>query len=86
MGESHKTMAITEDINPKVAQKLLQVFLDADLQFHLAGTPHHMYLYKSAYRHLGQTRRLLLKVANLGPEGAKRWMGYFIESMNSENQ
>lgn len=76
---------ITEDIHPKVAQKLLQVFLDADLQYHLAGIPHHEYLERQAGRHLGQTRRLLSQVADLGPEGARRWMGYFIESMSSEN-
>ena len=75
-------MALHEDIHPKVAQKLLDVFLDADLHYHLNGTPHHQYLAKQAYRHLGQTRRLLLKVSNLGPEGAKRWMGIFIEGMN----
>lgn len=77
-------MALHEDIHPKVAQKLLDVFLDADLHYHLNGTPHHQYLAKQAYRHLGQTRRTLLKVANLGPEGARRWMGYFIESMAEE--
>ena len=75
---------ITEDINPKAAQKLLEVFLAADLQYQLAGTPHHLYLHKAAYRHTGRTRRLILKVANLGPEGARKWMGYFIESMSDE--
>jgi hypothetical protein len=73
-----------EDIKPKVAQKLLKVFLDADLHYHLSGMPHDQYLYKQAYRHLGQTRRMLIKVANLGHDGAKRWMGYFIESMSEE--
>ena len=74
-------MAFVEDLKPKVAEKILQVCLDADLHYHLNGTPHHQYLAKHAYRHLGQTRRTLLKVANLGPEGAKRWMKYFIEGM-----
>ena len=77
-------MAFVEDLKPKVAEKILQVCLDADLHYHLNGTPHHMYLYKQAHRHLGQTKRTLLKVANLGPEGARRWMGYFIESMSEE--
>ena len=76
---------ITEDINPKAAQKLLEVFLAADLRYHLAGVPHHEYLKHEAGKHLGQTRRLLRQVADLGPEGARRWMGYFIESMSSEN-
>lgn len=75
-------MAFNEDIHPKVAQKLLDVFLDADLHYHLNGTPHHEYLDRQADKHLGQTRRLLRQVAGLGPEGARRWMGYFIESMN----
>lgn len=74
-------MALHEDIHPKVAQKLLDVFLDADLQFHLAGTPHHEYLEQQAGRHLGQTRRLLKQVAGLGPDGARRWMKYFIEGL-----
>ena len=74
-----------EDINPKTAQKLLEVFLAADLRYHLAGVPHHEHLKHEAGKHLGQTRRLLRQVADLGPEGARRWMGYFIESMSSEN-
>lgn len=74
-------MALNEDIHPKVAQKLLDVFLDADLYYHLSGTPHHEYLDRQAGKHLGQTRRLLKQVAGLGPEGARRWMGIFIEGM-----
>ena len=76
---------ITEDINPKVAQKLLEVFLAADLRYQLAGVPHHEYLKHEAGKHLGQTRRLLRQVADLGPEGSRRWMGYFIESMSDDN-
>lgn len=75
---------MNEDIHPKVAQKLLQVFLDADLHYHLSGTPHHEYLRSQAGRHLGQTRRLLRRVAALGETGARHWMGYFIESMSEE--
>ena len=76
-------MALNEDIHPKVAQKLLQVFLDADLHYHLNGTPHHVYMEVQAGKHMGQARRLIRQVAELR-EGSKRWMGYFIESMTEE--
>ena len=77
-------MALNEDIKPEVAKKLLKVYLDADLHYHLNGTPHDTYLLRQAHNHYGQTRRLLREVARLGPTGAKRWMGYFIESMSEE--
>ena len=72
-----------EDINPRTARILLRVFLDADLHYHLNGTPHHVYLAQQAKKHLGQARRLITQVANLGPD-AKKWMAVFIGSMNEE--
>lgn len=70
-------------MNEKVAQKLLTVFLDADLHYQLNGTPYHVYLERQAKRHLGLTRRLILRVAALGPD-AKQWMDIFIKSMEEE--
>lgn len=74
-------MAFREDINPNAAQKLLKVFMDAELHHQLNGTPHSEFLERQAKKHLGQTRRIILQVADLGP-GAKEWVGYFIEEMN----
>jgi len=73
---------LVDDINPKVAQKILSVFIYADLMYQLNGTPHHEYIHNEAKKYLGQTRRLLLQVSSLGPVGAKLWMKYFIEAMN----
>lgn len=69
------------DMHPKASQKLLDEFFDADLAYHLNGTPHHISLDRAARRHLGQTRRMLTQVAGLGPD-AKKWMDHFIEGMN----
>ncbi len=70
-----------EAINPGAAQKLLKIFLMADLQYQLNGTPLHETLAREAPRQLGQTRRVLRKVAALGPD-ARIWMNYFIEGMS----
>lgn len=69
------------EIRPKTSQKLLNVFLDADLHYQLSGTPHHIYLQKQSFRHLGETRRMIIQVAALG-SNAKKWMDHFIEEMN----
>ena len=68
------------DLNPHVAQKVLKVFLDADLRYQLNGTPHCEYIEQQAWKHIGQARRVLLQVAGLGSD-AKIWMDYFIEGM-----
>lgn len=72
-----------EDINPGAAQKLLKIFLLADLHYQLNGTPVEVTLTRESRRQLGQTRRVLRKVAALG-SGAREWMDYFIEAMNDE--
>ena len=74
-------MAFREDINPHASQKLLKVFMDAELHYQLKGVPHFVYLEREAKKHIGQARRIILQVADLGP-GAKEWVGYFIEGMN----
>lgn len=74
---------MVEDIHPKVAQKLLQVFLDADLHHQLNGTPYQDFLYRESRKHLGQARRLIVQVAGLGPD-AKIWMKHFIDGMNED--
>jgi hypothetical protein len=75
-------MAFDEEVNANVAQKILSVFIYADLMYQLNGTPHHEYIHREAKKHLGQARRLLVQVSSLGPEGAKVWVKHFIESMN----
>lgn len=67
----------------KTAQRLLKVFLDADLHYQLNGTPHHEYLRKQQKKYYGATRRKIRQVADLGPD-AKIWMGYFIQSMEED--
>lgn len=71
------------DIHPKVSQRLLQVFLDADLHYQLSGTPHHVYLERQSKRYLGQARRIITQVAALGAN-AKKWMDQFIEEMDKD--
>ena len=72
-------------MNQYVAYKLRAIFLDADLVYHLKGTPHSEYLETQAKRELGQTRRILMQVAALGPE-AKVWMDNFIEELCKNDQ
>lgn len=72
---------MVEDINPNAAQKLLKVFMDAELHHQLNGTPHSEFLERQAKKHLGQARRIITQVAALGPD-AGAWIGYFIEGMN----
>lgn len=71
------------DIHPKVSQRLLKVFLDADLHYQLNGTPHHIYLDRQSKRYLGQARRIITQVAALGTN-AKKWMDQFIEEMDKD--
>jgi hypothetical protein len=74
-------MVFREDINPNAAQKLLKIFMDAELHYQLNGTPHSEFLERQAKKHIGQARRIITQVAALGP-GAGAWVGYFIEGMN----
>ena len=72
-------------MNQYVAYKLRAIFLDADIIHHLKGTPHAEYLNKQAKQELGETRRILMQVAALGPE-AKVWMDNFIEELCKNDQ
>ena len=67
-------------MNPIVAFKIRDICTNADLMYHLKGTPHAEYLERRAKRELGETRRILRQVAALGPE-AKVWMDHFIEEL-----
>lgn len=62
-------------------KRLWDAFSKAELLYQLKGTPIAETLRKEAHRTLGQTRRELLRVADLG-EDAARWMGCFIAAMN----
>ena len=71
------------DLNPHVAQKVLKVFLDADLCHQLTGASYCEYIEQQARKHIGQARRVLLQVAGLGSD-AKIWMDFFVEGMNND--
>lgn len=75
-------MTTSFQLNPHAAQRLLRIFLDADLHYQLAGTPHAEYLQREAHRYHGQTHRILAQVAVLGPR-ATLWMDYFMREMGS---
>jgi len=72
------------DINPHVAPKVLKVFLDSDLRYQLNGTPHCEYIEQQSRKYHGQTRRVLLQVAGLGEDGARKWMDFFIGGMSDD--
>lgn len=77
-------MALTENILPNVAPKLLQAFLRAGIQSQLSGSPLEETLRSEAQKHYGQARRMLRKVAALGPD-SELWMQHFIESLEKRN-
>jgi len=71
-------------LNPHAAKKVLKVFLDADLRHQLTGASYCEYIEQQAWKHIGQARRVLLQVSNLGEAGARKWMDFFIEGMSDE--
>jgi len=74
------TAKVTLDVNPHVARKILPALLNADIHYQLAGTPHATTLRAEARKYKGQANRLLLQVANLGPDAATR-MDFFMGDM-----
>ena len=62
------------------SRKLWDIFSKAELEYQFKCTPIAETLKKESYKHLGQTRKILLQVAALGPT-ANEWMGYFIQRM-----
>lgn len=60
------------------AQRLFDIFTNAELAYQIEGTPHEEFLRREANKTLGQTRKYLLRVAALGPDIPK-FMDYFLE-------
>lgn len=69
-----------EKLNQYATDRVLKACIDADLHYHLNGTPHAEYMQKEAQKHLGQARRIMLQVAALGDRAAL-WMDKFISQI-----
>ena len=65
-------------MNPHVSQKLFDELTAAEMAYRLRGIPVAEFLRYRANRHLGETRKQMLRVAALG-DGANVWMTYFLE-------
>jgi len=72
-------------MNPHVADKLFNELTAAEVAYRMKGIPVSEFLKKRANKHLGDTKKHLLRVASLG-EGAEIWMNYFIDGMQDEQK
>lgn len=68
-------------MNPYVAQKLFKLLTNAGLAEELAGTDLPKFLRKQAHRHHGETKRVLLRIADL--DDTETFLSTFIQEMNS---
>ena len=65
------------------ARRLFDILTNCELMHQLHNTDRAEFLRREANRHLGETRRELLRVAALGP-GIERWISIFLDSMQPE--
>ena len=65
------------------ARRLFGVLTNCELMHQLHNTDRAEFLRREANRHLGETRRELLRVAALGP-GIERWISIFLDSLQPE--
>lgn len=65
------------------ARRLFDVLTNCELMHQLHGRDRAEFLRREANRHLGETRRELLRVAALGP-GIERWISIFLDSLQPE--
>ena len=68
-------------MNPHVAQKLFKILTDAGLAQELAGVDLREFLHRQAYRHYGETKRVLLQISYL--DDIETFLSTFIQEMNS---
>ena len=68
-------------MTPSTAKRLFKELTNAALLQELKGIPIHETCRIRAQKHLGETKRELLKVAALGAD-ADVWMQHFLEAMN----
>jgi hypothetical protein len=55
-------------MSPSTSRKLFHALWLADVRFYLTGEEHKPYLQKLATKHIGETKRELLRVASLGKD------------------
>ena len=67
-------------MNPHVAQRLLDALTHADLAYYLRGISHAEFLRQQANLHRGDTRRQLLRIAEL-PD-IPLFIETFLENLN----
>lgn len=65
------------------AQRLFTVLTNCELMHQLHHTNRADFLRREANRHLGETRRELLRVAALGPD-IETWISIFLDSLQPE--
>ena len=73
-------MMFSKHLTKATSRRLWDIFSKAELEYQFKCTPIAETLRREANKQLGQTRKILLQVAALGPT-ANEWMGYFIQRM-----
>lgn len=63
-------LKFSHERNPHAAQRIYDVIEQAELAYRLAGTPHAETYRREQNKHQGLTRRVLAKLAALGPKAA----------------
>lgn len=70
-------------MTPSTAQRLFDILTNCELMAQLHNTDRAAFLRREAQRHLGETRRELLRVAALGPD-IETWISIFLDSLTAE--
>lgn len=70
-------------MSPSTSRKLLWALWLADVRFYLTGAAHGPYLKQLAAKHVGETKRELLRVAALGKDIPK-FLNVFFQEINDE--
>lgn len=64
------------------ANKLANLLLASDMAYHLAGTPHAVFLMKHRHKYRGQARKEIEKLIALGDD-ISEWMKIFFEEIKN---
>lgn len=70
-------------MTPSTAQRLFDILTNCELMAQLHHTDRADFLRREANRHLGETRRELLRVAALGDD-IETWISIFLDSLEAE--
>lgn len=74
-----KTFA--HETNPHVADKIQTILDNAELAYHLNGTPHAEFYRRERVKHKGLTRRILDRLTELGDEPSIQFSDEFFKDM-----